>query len=127
MPAKIIHSQSVQETWFNEEACHIQEIGNTPDDPDVSIARARVAPGHHTHWHSLRNTTERYLIVAGTGTVEIGELAPTTVVAGDVVVIPPGVRQRIINTGNTDLLFYAICSPRFTPDCYQDLEPDGYR
>ena len=127
MPAKIIHSQSVQETWFNKEGCHIQEIGNTPDDPDVSIARARVAPGHHTHWHSLRNTTERYLIVAGTGTVEIGELAPTTVVAGDLVVIPPGVRQRIINNGNTDLLFYAICSPRFTPDCYQDLEPDGYR
>jgi mannose-6-phosphate isomerase-like protein (cupin superfamily) len=127
MPAKIIHSQSVQETWLKEEGCHIQEIGNTADDPDVSIARARVPPGQRTHWHSLRDTTERYLIIAGSGTVEIGELPPATVVAEDLVVIPPGVRQRITNNSNNDLVFYAVCSPRFTPDCYQDLEPDGYR
>jgi mannose-6-phosphate isomerase-like protein (cupin superfamily) len=123
MPAKIIHSRSIQEAWFQKEGCQIQEIGNTPEDPDVSIARARVPPGGRTRWHSLRNTTERYLITAGKGTVEIGELAPTTVVAGDLAVIPPNVRQRITNSGDVDLVFYAICSPRFTPDCYQNLEP----
>lgn len=124
MHARITHSRSAPEAWFQEEGCHIQEIGNHPDDPDVSVARARVLPGHSTHWHSLRNTAERYLIVAGSGTVEIGELAPTTVIAGDFALIPPGVRQRITNSSDTDLIFYAICSPRFTPDCYQDLEAD---
>jgi hypothetical protein len=31
--------------YFFAEGCHILELSNTPEDPDVSIARARVAPG----------------------------------------------------------------------------------
>ena len=42
---------------------------------------------------------------------------------GDVVIIPPLCRQRIANTGGSDLVFLAICSPRFRPGCYEDLEP----
>jgi len=122
MHAKIIHSPSIKETWFPEEACHIQELGNTPDDPDVSIARARVPPGGQTHWHRLENTTERYLIISGSGTVEIGDLPPTKLTAGDLAFIPAGIRQRITNNSDTDLVFYAICTPRFTPECYKNLD-----
>jgi hypothetical protein len=32
------------------------------------------------------------------------------------------VRQRIANTGTDDLVFYCICSPRFTQECYESLE-----
>ena len=60
--------------------------------------------------------------MSGVGVVEIGERAAEQVIAGDVVVIPPGVRQRISNNGKEDLIFYAICTPRFTPDCYQALD-----
>ena len=44
------------------------------------------------------------------------------VVAGDVVIIPAEVRQRISNVGAGDLVFLAICSPRFTTEVYVDLE-----
>lgn len=120
MPAKIIHANDIEEYWFHE-GCHILEIANHPDDPDVSIARARVESGQQTAWHQLNGVTERYLVVEGNGMVEVGEENPTPVGSGDVVIIPAGTRQRIRNTGNGDLVFYAICSPRFTPDCYQQL------
>jgi len=121
MTAKVIRSDPDNEYWF-EEGCHILEVSNHPDDPQVSVARARVEPGSTTRWHSLRDTWERYLIIAGKGSVEIGKLPPTTVGPGDVVLIPPDTRQRIRNTGAQDLVFYAICSPRFSRDCYRSLE-----
>lgn len=121
MPAKVIHSQSLEEYWFHE-GCHILEVSNHADDPEVSIARARVEAGGKTRLHSLAAVTERYLIFAGEGMVEVDRNAAVRVTAGDVVVIPAGSPQRIVNTGPGDLVFYAICSPRFRPDCYQVLE-----
>jgi oxalate decarboxylase/phosphoglucose isomerase-like protein (cupin superfamily) len=38
-----------------------------------------------------------------------------------VVIIPAGCRQRITNTGPNDLIFLALCSPRFDAACYQEL------
>jgi hypothetical protein len=49
--------------YYTEERCYITELSNTPNDPDVSIARARVLPGVTTRWHRLRATTERYLML----------------------------------------------------------------
>jgi mannose-6-phosphate isomerase-like protein (cupin superfamily) len=121
MPAKIIASDPDDEYWF-EEGCHILEVSNHPDDPQVSIARARVGVGDSTQWHCLEGVCERYLVMDGQGIVEIGDEPPTVVQAGTVVIIPPGTRQRIRNTGDRDLMFYAICSPRFTRECYRVLE-----
>ncbi len=108
--------------YSTPERCHILEVANDPSDPDVSIARARVAPGVTTAWHRLEGIDERYLIVAGTARAEIGDLPPIEVNPGDVVRIPAGTRQRITNTGETDLVFYAICSPQFVPAAYEALE-----
>ena len=121
MHIHIIHPDPAQEYAFVE-GCGILESWNDPDDPQASIARARVAPGVTTRWHALVDVTERYLVLSGTGRVEIGHAAPADVQAGNVVVIPAGVRQRITNTGAEDLLFYAICTPRFTPACYAALD-----
>lgn len=104
------------------EGCHIIEVSNSPDDPDLSIARARVEPGVTTRWHRLAATAERYVILEGRGRVEIGERAPEDVKPGDVVLIPPMCRQRITNTGKVDLVFLAICTPRFTNDRYESLD-----
>ncbi len=106
--------------FFTEEDCFIVELWNMPEDPDVSIARARVSPGVTTRRHRLRRTVERYVILGGAGRVEVGSLAPQAVNAGDVVLIPPDCDQRITNTGKTDLIFLAICSPRFTSEVYED-------
>ncbi|MFN5746552.1 MAG: cupin domain-containing protein [Methylococcaceae bacterium] len=106
------------------ELCAITELSNTADDPELSIARARVRPGVTTRWHRLDGIAERYLIMEGEGRVEIGDLPPQPVGPGDVVRIPPGCRQRIANTGSGDLLFLALCTPGFRPDAYHDIDPD---
>lgn len=108
--------------YFFAEGCFITELSNSADDPDVSIARARLEPGKTTRWHYLRDTAERYVLQEGSGLVEVGELPARPVAAGDVVVIPPGARQRICNTGSCDLIFLAICTPRFKEECYVDVE-----
>jgi len=104
------------------ERCAILEVSNSVDDSAVSIARARVAAGVTTAWHRLHGTAERYLIISGEGIVEVGNDLRDTVTAGDVVWIPPDAAQRIINTGDDELLFYAICTPRFEPACYDALD-----
>jgi mannose-6-phosphate isomerase-like protein (cupin superfamily) len=108
--------------FFTPEQCYIIELSNTEDDPAASIARARVAPGVTTRWHRVAGTAERYVVLEGRGRVEVGELAAQDVGPGDVVLIPPSVRQRIANTGGGDLVFLAICTPRFRPEAYEDLE-----
>ena len=104
------------------EGCYINELSNDADDPDVSIARARLAPGVTTRWHRLAEIAERYVILEGRGRVEVGNLTPAEVRAGDVVLIPAGCRQRISNIGAGDLLFLAICTPRFVDQAYEDID-----
>ena len=106
------------------EGCYINELSNSDADPEVSIARARVRPGVTTRWHRLAGTTERYVVLSGAGRMEVGNLPAQTVAPGDVVLIPPGCRQRITSLGKEDLVFLAICTPRFRPEAYEDMDPD---
>ena len=107
---------------YTPERCYIIELANTPDDPDASIALARVVPGITTRWHRLVGTIERYVIIEGHGRVEVGDLPPREVAAGDVVIVPALCRQRITNIGKQDLTFLAICTPRFQQKNYEDVE-----
>ena len=117
-----IISQDLSKEFYTREKCYITELSNTPEDPDASIARARVKPGITTRWHRLIGTAERYYIVSGSGRVEIGKLPPQEVGAGDIMLIPAMCRQRITNTGADDLIFLAICTPRFSDEVYEDIE-----
>jgi mannose-6-phosphate isomerase-like protein (cupin superfamily) len=110
--------------FYTAERCYIIEVSNTPDDPEVSVARARVAPGVTTRWHRVVGTRERYVIIEGRGRVEVGDSPPQEVGAGDVVTIEPSCRQRIANIGDGDLIFLAICTPRFRPDAYRDIDDE---
>jgi mannose-6-phosphate isomerase-like protein (cupin superfamily) len=118
----VIKSCDRDSEYYFEEGCFITELLNDDRDPQVSIARARVAPGETTRWHRLQGTSERYVILEGRGEVEVDGLPRTAVGNGDVVLIPAGAAQRISNTGDSDLLFLAICAPRFKPEVYEDLE-----
>ena len=122
MNAAIYTSDPTSE-FYTAEKCHILELSNTPQDPAGSIARARVEPGVTTRLHRLAAITERYVILEGRGRAEIGHLPSQEVGPGDVILIPPACPQRIANIGTTDLVFLAICTPRFIPECYEDIDP----
>ena len=107
--------------FATSERCRIVEVSNSEDDSDVSIARACVAPGVVTRWHRVAGTAERYVILEGTGRVEVGDEVREVVTPGDVVLIPPDCPQRIANIGERDLVFLAICTPRFRAEAYSEL------
>ncbi len=119
--ASVLHPDLADE-YDTEERCYILEMSNSAADEALSIARARVEPGVTTAWHRVEETAERYVILEGTGRVEIEELEPEEVGPGDVVIIPPNAEQRIANTGDADLLFLALCTPRFRQSRYKHTE-----
>jgi len=113
----------MKQEYYTEERCHILEYHNTPDDPAISVARARVEPGITTKWHAVSGTEERYVVLEGRGYAEVGESGPQMLATGDHLLIPAGAPQRISNQGDSDLIFLCICTPRFEWDNYQSLEP----
>jgi mannose-6-phosphate isomerase-like protein (cupin superfamily) len=114
--------QDASKEFSTLERCHIIETYNSAADESLSIARARVEPGITTAWHHVEDTVERYVIAEGRGRVEVGDFPPSDVRPGDVVIIPGGVRQRIANIGDEDLIFFCVCTPRFRQQNYRSLE-----
>ncbi len=108
--------------FFTPEGCYIVESWNTKADKSVSVARARVLPGVTTRAHRLCGTEERYLMIEGAGKVSVGGMSAQEVGPGDVVYIPAGTSQQISNTGETDMVFYAICTPPFAYANYEALD-----
>lgn len=119
-----VRKQTLRGESFTSEQLFIVEMWNSPEDNNVSIARARVEPGVTTASHYLADVDERYVISSGNGIVEVSGLVPVEVSAGDVVIIPAGATQRISNVGDTDLTFYCICTPRFDSACYHEVNND---
>ena len=126
MKPRIVKAASLKE-YLTPEHCFIYENWGSVlgGDEKVSIARARVEPGVTTKAHHLEGVQEIYLIVKGCGKVNVAGLEPTEVAQGDTVIIPPNVSQRITNIGKTDLIFYCICTPAFTENCYHNEEAES--
>jgi mannose-6-phosphate isomerase-like protein (cupin superfamily) len=99
------------------ERCYVAENYSSKDGK-VSIAIATVKPKVTTVIHHLEGIEEIYIITQGTGIIDIKGLEPTKVTVGDVIVIPNGTPQRIKNVGNCDLVFYCVCTPKFTQEQY---------
>jgi mannose-6-phosphate isomerase-like protein (cupin superfamily) len=114
MKPTIVKAQNLNET-LTPEHCFIAENYRSSQ---VSIARAKVKAGVTTVPHHLNGIDEIYIITQGTGTLHLGNQQPAQVNTGDVVFIPAGTSQSITNTGDSDLVFYCICNPCFSEDCY---------
>lgn len=108
--------------YYTDERCHILELLNSADFPDASIARARVEPGVTTKQHRVAGTVERYMIMQGSGIARVEGRAEQAAGPGDIILIPAGATQSIINTGDHDLVFLCVCTPRFEWDNYDSLE-----
>lgn len=77
------------------------------------LAEAMVPPGASTIAHYHRLSEELYLVTAGSGRLQVGE-EEREVQAGDCVVIPPGERHQLHNTGEADLVVVCACSPAYS-------------
>ena len=125
--AGLFRPESLQ-PFSTQERCHIVELMNTPACAAVSLADCIVAVGVTTQLHHL-TVAEHYVIEHGTGCMELaGDDAEHRqvfdVAPGDCVLIPAGCAQRIRNTGAVELKFKCVCTPRFLPEHYVDLESD---
>jgi len=114
MKPKIVKTNRLNEV-LTPERCFVAENYSSEE---VSIAHARVKPGITTIAHHLNGVKEMYIITKGEGQVDVGDLKPAKVSAGDMVIIPAGYSQRITNIGKADLEFFCVCTPRFTAACY---------
>jgi mannose-6-phosphate isomerase-like protein (cupin superfamily) len=92
--------------------CELREILH-PDKEDLalrySLAHAVVKPGDTTWAHRLK-TSEVYFILNGEGTMHINDTS-APVRPGSTIYIPPLAKQRITNSGKTDLEFICIVDP----------------
>lgn len=109
------------EEYYFKEGCFIEEWHNVDQDQHCSVARVRVEPGKTTKLHTLKNTTERYVMLSGSAMVTVGEKC-WRVSEGDVVVIKADEPQKIENRSHENLLFLAICTPRFVVENYRECE-----
>lgn len=110
--------------FLTGERCHITELCNGTHSAGSSLAIARVEVGVTTQLHSLTGTTEIYIVIDGVGRMEVDSHI-FGITAGDQVVIPPGIAQRVTSEGDADLRFYCLCTPRFQPGCYVNLEAEA--
>ncbi|MDO4903935.1 MAG: cupin domain-containing protein [Lautropia sp.] len=115
-----------------EPGCFITDWLNDPADADLSIARIRVEVGAATRLRRFQNICERYVVLQGQGRIELvgpnrsfteGDHTISALEPGDVVMIPAGYSRRITNIGAGDLIFLAICTPRFRPAAQPDDTP----
>jgi len=94
--------------------CELLHPDKVPGAEDLgcSIAHAVIPVGEATLPHQLKRSTELYYILSGCGEMFIGsEQAPVR--EGQIVLIPPGARQYIRNTGTADLVFLCIVAPKW--------------
>ena len=102
------------------ERCLITELWNRDDDRQVSVARARIPAGVTTELHALDGVDERYVVIGGSGWVEVdGERFDVEAV--DVVAVPAGVPQRARASDDGDLVVLCVCTPPFAAACYRRL------
>jgi len=78
-----------------------------------SLAEAVVAPGKETIPHVHRTSQELYYILRGRARMRVGKKS-AIVGKNDTILIMPGEKHSIRNTGSVDLVFLCICSP-----CYE--------
>jgi mannose-6-phosphate isomerase-like protein (cupin superfamily) len=106
-----------REPYVTLDGSTIREIVGPPSGTaaNQSLAEATVAPGGETVEHYHRTSEEVYRFVAGAGRMRLdGDEA--RVRAGDTVVIPPGARHKLWNTGGEPLVVLCACAPPYSDD-----------
>jgi mannose-6-phosphate isomerase-like protein (cupin superfamily) len=105
-------------TFVAGDATKLQEIFH-PEREGLpvrySLARAILEPEQSSYPHCLDGRSELYVFLEGEGRAVIGK-EEVAVKAGDLVWVPPGESQYVINTGVSPLVFLCIVDPAWTAE-----------
>jgi mannose-6-phosphate isomerase-like protein (cupin superfamily) len=104
-----------REAFITADGSEIRELAGVPSGNALnqSLAEATVPPGRDTIEHYHRTTEEIYLFTHGSGRMRLGD-DERDVRAGDCVVIAPGVRHKLWNTGDEPLVLMCCCAPAYS-------------
>jgi mannose-6-phosphate isomerase-like protein (cupin superfamily) len=104
-----------REPFITADGSSIRELAGVPTGNAVnqSLAEATVEPGGATTEHFHRTSEEIYLFTRGVGRMRLGT-DEGAVRAGDAVVIPPGTRHKLLNTGAEPLVLLCCCAPAYS-------------
>lgn len=80
-----------------------------------SLAFATLEPGEASEPHILQERSEVYVFVGGSGRVFVDE-EQSEVQSGDVIYIPAGAQQYVLNEGTARLGFWCIVAPPWSAD-----------
>ena len=103
--------------FVTKDGSEIREVAGIPtgNAEKQSLAEATVPPGGETDEHYHRVTEEVYFFTAGHGRLRLGD-EESDVSVGDTVVIPPGTRHKLWNTGSEPLKLLCCCAPPYSHD-----------
>jgi len=104
-----------REPFITADGSTIRELAGVPtgNASQQSLAEATVPRGGETIEHFHRTSEEIYLFTSGMGRMRLGD-HESDVRAGDVVVIAPGVRHKLVNVGSDPLVLLCCCSPAYS-------------
>ncbi len=80
-----------------------------------SLAHAYLKVGEKSLSHRLKNSSETYFILEGTGEITI-EGETFSISKNDTAFVPPNAYQWVRNTGNVPLSFLCIVSPPWSAE-----------
>ena len=103
------------ESFITKDGSEIRELAGIPTGNSVqqSLAEATVPAGGETEEHHHGVSEEIYYFTSGSGRMKLGD-EETGVSAGDTVVIPPGMRHKLWNTGTEPLKLLCCCAPPYS-------------
>ena len=103
------------EAFTTKDGSEIRELAGIPtgNSQNQSLAEATVPPGGETEEHYHRLSEEIYFFTGGSGRLRLGD-EESGVTKGDTVVIPPGTRHKLWNSGDEPLKLLCCCSPPYS-------------
>jgi mannose-6-phosphate isomerase-like protein (cupin superfamily) len=104
-----------REAFITADGSEIRELAGLPSGnaANQSLAEATVPAGRDTLEHYHRTTEEIYLFTRGSGRMRLGD-DERDVLAGDCVVIPPGVRHKLWAGPDEPLVLLCCCAPAYS-------------
>ena len=101
-------------------------VGRTASEPTErhSLAYVVIPPGKSSLLHFHPIAEESYYILRGIGRFLLAD-EERILLPGEAVVIPPTKSHQILNNGETDLEFLAVCVPAWEPTNSVYAEPES--